>query len=430
VTSDNHNLEKTTQTDLLYGLALEHHSDVALAEVDEAKETEARAQEKSDAIRNYAATRADSSFAAIRGLLSGRRMAGKRWAYPQGWVPPVRKPEPSLIEPAEKAKTNFAPIQPRSLSQIAAGAMRGSQGWLVSLAIHMLVLLGLAIFAFPEALSKPVEALRGSSIEAYDPIEVIEVPAAEAIPTNLDLARAEPVAIEFSLPEPRFERGGMPGLMAGEATPSPVAFKSSGPVSDIFGLMSAAGRGKSRSGKGQGGAEFFGLKAAGTRFVFVVDCSLSMKENNRWAHAVTELNAAIDRLSNDQMFYVILFDGNVHRMLNHDQSQAALFAATEENKQRFREWLATARLGYDTYPLLAVKNALELSPDAIYLLSDGVFKDGTADFLKKFNRPIDHQGFPQRTAAVHTLSFHSWEGQAVMRRIARENNGKFLFIAK
>src|SRR5689334_4013960 len=137
MTSDSQ-LEKTTQTDLLYGLALEHHSDVALAEEEEAKGTGGGEHDKSDAIRNYAATRADSSFAAIRGLLGGRRVAGKRWAYPQGWVPPVRKPEPSLVKAAQEQEIHLAPIEPRSLSQIAGGAIRGSQAWGVSMAIHLL----------------------------------------------------------------------------------------------------------------------------------------------------------------------------------------------------------------------------------------------------------------------------------------------------
>ena len=117
------------------------------------------------------------------------------------------------------------------------------------------------------------------------------------------------------------------------------------------------------AGDATGGAEFFGAKATGNKFVFVVDCSRSMA-GERWQLACLELDAAINRLQPEPLFYVVLFDGGVHRMFHHDDREAALFPATQQNKDRFREWLAAAQLGPETRPFLSVKCALDLHPDA------------------------------------------------------------------
>jgi hypothetical protein len=306
--------------------------------------------------------------------------------------------------------------------------LRGSQACAVSFILHVVLLPTLVLLGFPLSKSQSRTMFKATHTRA-DHFEVIDLPALVAVPAHYEAHLSQPVTMELSLPDPRFEKGAMPGLLTDEA---PVAVTtaepSQGPVDDVKGLADAGGQGKAQQGKGQGGADFFGTKAAGNNFVFVVDCSLSMLEDDRWIEAANELCLAIDRLTPAQRFYVILFDGGIHRMFNHEERQSTLLPATDENKRLFKQWLATVRLGYETRPYLAIKNAVELRPDAIYLLSDGDFKDPTADYLKKFNRPFDHFGNPQQQAVVHTFSFHSRVGQAVMRRIARENGGQYLFV--
>jgi hypothetical protein len=408
-------LEKTTQTDLLYGLVGEARSGVATLEAPSHRDSN-EATDEDAVLRQHAATRADSSLSHYaRATRTGYRK-GQRWSYPEGGL----APPPSL--PAIVVTES-----PRTLAVAMRSLWHGSYAWLFSLLLHSLLLPGLALLAYPERdTTRPVYyTVRHPAVS--EPLDVIDVTAVTAIPAHFEAPFAEPKRFEVALPDTRLDRGGMQG-MSPEMLLVHHASRYRGPVSDVQGLLAREGQGKAQSGSGDGGAEFFGTKASGNRFVFVVDCSMSMAERDRWPEAATELCAAIDRLTPQQLFYVILFDGGVHRMFDHDERQAALFPATEENKERFRAWLSTIRLGYDTRPFLSVKSALDLYPDAIYLLSDGDFKDPTAEYLKKYNNITDNNGRPRPQVVVHTFNFHNREGAAIMRRIARENGGKYVYL--
>ena len=415
-------LEKTTQTDLLYGVALPQQSDVAVLE--RAADASSRESfESTDPIVQQAATRDDLSYLQRDELAhDGTALQGRRWRYLDSWTPPVR---PTQI--AQALPEVIEPHVPWTMGRALRLLVRSSGAWAISFLLHLALLPALAVLGYPEPVPKPVVTYRGATAGPSQTFDIVDVPLSPAIPTHFDMHTARPLKLDLAVPEPRFERGAMPGLMS-EASLVMDAVRSSGPVTEVIGLMADEGRVKAHSGKGRGGADFFGTKASGHKFVFVVDCSLSMLEDGRWVEAANALATAVDRLGPDQLFYVILFDGGVHRMFNHNEREAALFPATPENKQRFREWLMTARLGYETRPFLAMKCAVELQPDAVYLLSDGDFKDSTADFLKKFNRPYDSMGTKQHQVIVHTFSFHSRVGQSVMRRIARENAGQYLFV--
>lgn len=418
-------LDKTTQTDLLYGLAREQASDVAVLEQG-ADATSSDEFATSDRIVQQAATRDDlTSLVRRDGPESAAQKIGRRWRYLDGWTPPERKAvaNPSLPQVVE-------PHVPWTMQRALHQALRHSSSWLISFLLHLIVLPPLAILSIPNMPPPtPLVTYRGAIARPPEMFDSADTPLEISTPAHLDMHVSHPVSVEFAIPEPRIDSGAMPGATT-EVTTVVTAWASAGPVSDILGLMADHGRGKAQAGKGETGAEFFGSKAGGRKFVFVVDCSLSMLDDGRWPAAATELCAAIERLNSDQLFYVILFDGTVHRMFNHNERESALFPATPENKQRFREWLMTARLGPDTFPFLAMRNALALQPDAIYLLSDGEFKDSTAVFLKKFNRPFDHFGNPQHRVSIHTLAFHHRTGEAVLRRIAAENAGKYVFIPK
>lgn len=419
MSSPNLHLEKTTQTDLLYGLALDQQSDVAVME--RAADVAASGSfESVDAVLQQAATRDDLSH--LKRDPASPAFEGQRWRYLDGGLPPERK---SHLEPS--LPTVIEPHNPWTLRRAVRAIVRGSSAWAISFAVHLLLVPVLALLYFTEVETKPAVTYRGVRIARPAPFDIANTENDITAPAHRDMHVPHPVSVEFALPETRFDRGAMPGLMAESFTISSVA-RSTGPVSDIIGMMAERGVGRAESGEGRAGAEFFGAKASGRKFVFVVDCSLSMLDDGRWLAAANELCSAIERLNDDQLFYVILFDGGVHRMFNHDERESALFPATAENKQRFRQWLTTARLGPDTFPFLAVRNAWALRPDAIYLLSDGDFKDSTQAFLRKFNRPYDHFGNPQHVVAVHTIAFHKRTGEPVMRRIAAENAGRYLFI--
>lgn len=197
---------------------------------------------------------------------------------------------------------------------------------------------------------------------------------------------------------------------------------NSGPIGDVKNLAGNLGQELSTVGGEGRGAEFFGIRAGGEKFVFVVDSSRSMS-GQRWQQASRELLASIQRLDDDMLFYVIFFDETAHPMFDRDLPEEAMLAATPGNVERLREWLATLQFGHDTKPLKSMRLALDLRPDAIYLLSDGEFADQTATYLRHNNMVNENDRLKIPGVVVHTIGFQAAEGQAVLERIARENGG-------
>ena len=64
--------------------------------------------------------------------------------------------------------------------------------------------------------------------------------------------------------------------------------------------------------------------------------------------------------------------------------------------------------------------ALELKPHTIWLLTDGEFPDDICDKLKTAN--------PEQKVSINTIAFHDPSGEAVMKRIAKENAGDYRFV--
>ncbi len=435
-----HSIEQSTQTDLLYGRSRADDSAVSTLDRAANKKTKrplateqpaiedstlAQLNAQADAISQNAATRADSSLTSqvpnVDGEEGHAKSKGSRWRYLDGIAPP----EHALG--SHETPLAVVPV-PRPSGMVAWGRTlwRASYASLLSCAVHVVVLIYLMLIVVPLGKSSWASAIMGQQSSEIEPLEVVQREIQNiALPTTVEFTTSKPVTMELSVPELEVDKGATFGSYA--VQPLLAAVKITGPVGDVQQLFGALGQGKSQSGDATGGAEFFGAKATGNKFVFVVDCSRSMA-GERWQLACLELDAAINRLKPEQLFYVVLFDGGVHRMFHHDDREAALFPATQQNKDRFREWLAAAQLGPETRPFLSVKCALDLHPDAIYLLSDGDFTDPTAAYLGEVNRPASRAHPDREQVVVHTINFHGPRDQVMMKKIARENRGKYIYV--
>lgn len=80
--------------------------------------------------------------------------------------------------------------------------------------------------------------------------------------------------------------------------------------------------------------------------------------------------------------------------------------------------------------MAALKLAIEREPDAIYLLTDGETKTDVAGFLRKENRTSDFVSGEQVTVPIHSIAYYSLLGETLMRQIAAENKGKFIYVPK
>jgi hypothetical protein len=127
-----------------------------------------------------------------------------------------------------------------------------------------------------------------------------------------------------------------------------------------------------------------------------------------------ELVRSIGNLPDEMEFFVIFFNRVAVPM-----PAEKLQPATLGNKRKYLEWCMKVRGGGGTDPSEALKKALELKPDVIYLLTDGVFKDDAVREVTKLNT---------RGVSIHTFCFGDSAGETVLNEIASKNGGTYKFI--
>jgi hypothetical protein len=96
------------------------------------------------------------------------------------------------------------------------------------------------------------------------------------------------------------------------------------------------------------------------------------------------------------------------------------------------KWLPTVENELKTDPYEAVKFAMEMLPDAIYILSDGKFTDKgrTEQYLKKANA-IDYPLYGMKAkVAIHTIAFWDKAGEPTLKAIAETSGGTYRFVPK
>jgi hypothetical protein len=169
------------------------------------------------------------------------------------------------------------------------------------------------------------------------------------------------------------------------------------------------------------------LNVRANKVVYVVDFSgsiiVAVDDLKR------ELKRSVARLVPLQAFDVIVFYSQGVEGAKVESFRPQLEAATPENRREFFKWIDRRAPMGDTYPVDAVKRALALKPDVIFLFSDGDFSDPDRDEaeIKRLNRDTgarifclvfdelllqDTSGAPRET-----------DGARRLKRIAEANGG-------
>jgi|SRR5579872_3991525 len=262
------------------------------------------------------------------------------------------------------------------------------------------------------ALPESAAAMRGSSAGGRQG-------AAGPIAAGIETA-SERVTRQVRLPS---ETGGLPAPLDLESRLPPTADLAVSTLGKKLGKGLALGGGFG-SGVGEGagdgsGSQFFELATAGTRFVYVIDGSGSMTEPHKEARSKLdrvkiELIRSIGGLPFEMEFFVVFFNDHAVPM-----KAKTMQPATGDNKQRHLEWVAKVQGGGSTDPREALKLALELRPDVIYLLTDGVFDPKVAAEVTKLNR---------RGVSIHTFCFGNASSESLLQDIARKNHGTYKFV--
>jgi hypothetical protein len=354
-----------------------------------------------------AATDAAKNSAGAKEAKEAKEAEGS--GHPHTAAPPARKPPESAAVP---------PPHPRPAVErdsTARSVLSMAPPWLVSCIGHGIALLLLALVTLPEVTRPHLFAITANVVEEEDLDEHREVPIEKV--EDLELEQLSLEAVEFD-----------PGAIAlGDVASASVPADMSGQFAaldtnfdQIGALFGTEGNGMAEIGSQfKGAANFFGTKAAGRRFVFVVDNSNSMG-NGKFETACHELVKAVDGLTGYQQFYVLFFSDTAYRLF-HPKPAAGLVPASDSNKDRLRAWLYNVEMCLHTRGEEAMKAAFALQPDVIFILGDGAFTDKTEAMLT-----APHN----RRVVIHTVGMEvNQRGEQQLKSIAAANNGQYRLAA-
>jgi hypothetical protein len=157
---------------------------------------------------------------------------------------------------------------------------------------------------------------------------------------------------------------------------------------------------------------FFGIRAAGRFFVYVIDGSGSMIDDDRFPRATIELRRSVLALQAPQQFEVIFYNDESIPMPGGPRPRPA----DPQTKSQFLGWLSLMEPASGTEPRPALRQALGLRPDAVFLLSDGEFPRGTVEEVARLNT---------RRIPIHCVDLSGGLAGDQLRRIARDSGGQY-----
>lgn len=197
---------------------------------------------------------------------------------------------------------------------------------------------------------------------------------------------------------------------------------------EIIAAEAAARRAANRGPQGPpASVSLFGsAPATGHSFVFVIDRSKSMggRGLNALVAAEKELIAALAKLDRNHKFEIIAYHNRPVYFSQKYFRTKQLVPATPENKARVSEFFGgLAPFGHTEHGM-AMKTALYLEPDVVYLLTDGG-EPGMTDH--EMRRVAQLAG---GATTIHCIQFGSGKRRfgAFMQRLARDNRGGYGYV--
>jgi uncharacterized protein with von Willebrand factor type A (vWA) domain len=138
-----------------------------------------------------------------------------------------------------------------------------------------------------------------------------------------------------------------------------------------------------------------------------------------FAAAKQELTQSIQKLLPDQYFYVIFFSSDAFPMFSPGAAAPKPLPADNENVRHVTQWIEIFSVTGGTDPESAMLQALDLRPDAIFMLTDGEFDESVVKTIARNNT---------RKISVHTIAFKSRGGEPLLKRIAKANSRVHRFV--
>jgi von Willebrand factor type A domain len=157
---------------------------------------------------------------------------------------------------------------------------------------------------------------------------------------------------------------------------------------------------------------FFGIRARGQFFVYVVDCSGSMLDDDRLTRATIEVRKSVMGMQEPQKFEVIFYNNESMPMPGGPRPRTADLQA----KNQLLGWLRLIEPDGGTDPRPALRQAISLKPDAVFLLSDGEFPEGTVQEVAKLNT---------RNIPIHCVDLAGGLAGDHLKTISAQSGGQY-----
>ena len=206
---------------------------------------------------------------------------------------------------------------------------------------------------------------------------------------------------------------GLPAAMAAEQDPI-----------DLF------TRGDAQSGgisKGAATTQLFGVRARGSKIIYVLDRSRSMglARGQPLKAAKAELIASLNDLADSHQFQIISYNEGVRVFNPFMPLGPKPVFGTQQNKEAAVGFIRSVSPAGGTNHGEAIRLALTMEPDVIFLLTDADDPPLTANELDKL------QLRNRAAASIHVIEFGIGPFQGrhdFLVRLARQNNGQHVYV--
>lgn len=215
----------------------------------------------------------------------------------------------------------------------------------------------------------------------------------------------------------------LPPLIGPGAPLSGAAALSGGGAAAQINPSGAAGQqavGAVQPGPGQ--TAFMNIADSGRSFVYVIDISGSMGEDNRLELARSQLKASLRLLQPTQEFQVIFYSDYPTRLKLRGQGQRATYYATTANLLLAAREIDAVQPQHGTEHKPALMDAISLKPDVIYFLTDG---------REPPLYPADINDIRRVTGSttIHVIEFGGAglieRGESWLQKLARQSGGEY-----
>jgi hypothetical protein len=169
--------------------------------------------------------------------------------------------------------------------------------------------------------------------------------------------------------------------------------------------------------------QLFGVRGRGNRFVYVFDRSASM-EGAPLVAAKRELVASLAALTSANQFQVIFYNQAPQAMPSFRGAAATMAAADELGKRQAANFIGSIYADGATNHLEALRLALSLRPDVVFLLTDANeprLSPAELSAIRQLNRHT----------SIHTIEFGAGAQQGptnFLEQLAMENGGQHTYI--